>query len=101
MTRQSYDQILKDISENQNITHKNSRGRRKNNAAIYEQKPLGQRYELKLAKDTQHMNKNTILHLQNQKRVNGKYRLIDCRARDKVSIERESYEVVNALLLKV
>lgn len=36
MTRYSYDQILKDISENQNITHKNSRERQKNSAAIYE-----------------------------------------------------------------
>lgn len=54
-------------------------------------------HELQLAKDIKHKNKNIILHLQNQERVKGKYRLIDCGEGAQISTEREKSEVLNAL----
>ena len=46
-------------------------------------------HELLLAKDIKHKSKNIILHLENQERVKGKYRLIDCGEGEQINTERK------------
>lgn len=53
-------------------------------------------HELQLARDIKHKNKNIMLHLQNQERVKGKYRFIDCGKGEQINTERGKSEVLNA-----